>query len=396
VKASKGKIAIAASCMAILAPLLAVFSATAQAQPRPAVILSASVGRLPAGSALVIIQVGLPYGASASNHYVPAGFHYPAVADQTVKTGAFSIGVPDSATLRRAASLGHGIAEFNVLVYSGSRFTSQMIPVTLSSSAANGNIQALAQAQGRQVSMHRFRAFSPMPAAMRRAFSSVRASNLRRLGCGPIALGSPEEDLTRIGEIHVGGDVGLSMRWKYDTTADTTLSVGGSTASETGPWSYDGTFTATNSIGSSGGFTAGRDTLIYSDGDMWYQRYEWVGGMCTVGYTNQVVSAVGDSTEGSNSPGANPYGGCSPGVDPLGYARLNPNKGSFDDDRATAKAYSADATVFGYTFGGSTGFTNTIHHDYSYDNPSSSSDIFVCGGDSGMMPNSKVIYSGSF
>lgn len=66
-------------------------------------------------------------------------------------------------------------------------------------------------------------------------------------------------------------------------------------------------------------------------------------------------------------------GGCSPGVDPLGYARLDPNQGSFDADRATAKAYSADATVFSYTFGGSTGFTDTIHHHYSYNNPATSS-----------------------
>lgn len=403
-KVSNGKIAIAASCVALLAPLAAVFSATAHAAPRPAVILTASTGSLPASSALVIVQAGLPHGAKASNHYIPAGFRYPAVAEQTINSDAFSIGVPESATLRRAGILGHGIAEFNVLVFSGSRFTSQMMPVTLTSSAAQGNVGALAQAQAPLVRMPRFRAFSPMPASMQRAVSTVRRA-ISEGGaipppCTTSAVGSPAEDRTRIGEIHVGNDHGLTMRWKYSNTSDTTLSVGMSTSGDTGPWSGDGYYTTTNSLGSSGGFTATRATRIYSDGDMWYQRYRWRGSgsppLCNY-YTNQVVSAVGDSAEGTNSPAPNPYGGCSPGVDPLGYAVLSPMHGEWSQDRAVAKGYSGVASVFGFSFGGHTGFTDSIHHDYHYNNPhGNGTDIYLCGGDSGMMPNSQVIYSGSY
>ncbi len=407
-KASKGKIAIAASCVAILAPLVAVFSATAQAAPRPVVTLTASAGNLPASSALAIVQVGLPYGANLSNHHIPAGFHYPAVAEQTINSGTFSIGVPNSATLREAGRLGNGVVEFNVLLFSGSRFSSQMIPVTLTPSAAGGNVQALAQAQSRLVPMQRFRAFSPMPASMRQAVSTVRRTLstagrvtspngiIPNLGCGPVADGSPKEVLTRIGEVHVGGDTGLTMRFVYNNTSDTTLSVGVSTSSDSGAWSADGSYTTTNSLGTSGGFTASKSTRVYADGDMWYQRYHWTGGapLCAK-WTNQVVSAVGDATEGSNSPSGNPYGGCSPGVDPLGDAVVSHKMGTFDSDRAVAKGYSGDATVYNFTFSGHTGFTSTIHHDYMYNNPGGS-DIYVCGGDSGMMPNSKVIYSGSF
>jgi hypothetical protein len=71
---------------------------------------------------------------------------------------------------------------------------------------------------------------------------------------------------------------------------------------------------------------------------------------------------------------------------------LDPNNGFFDSDRATAKGYSADATVWGFSFGGHTGFTSTIHHHYMYNNPGGGVS-YICGGDSGRMPNSKIIYS---
>ena len=63
------------------------------------------------------------------------------------------------------------------------------------------------------------------------------------------------------------------MRWTYYATSDTTLTVGLSTSGPTGPWSADGSYTTTNSLGDGSGFTAGNPTLIYTDGDEWYQRY---------------------------------------------------------------------------------------------------------------------------
>jgi hypothetical protein len=273
------KFALAVLGISLLAPLL-VASAAAQAAPKPAVVLSGSVGRLPGRSALVVVQVGLPYGANNPRH-IPAGFHYPAVAEQTITSRTFSIGVPDSATLQRARKLGHGVVEFNILIFSGARFTSEMYPVALTQAAANGNRQALGQAQSRSVTLSRFRAFGPDPASMRRALPVIRR---RSPGvpavCAVEAWGNPVEDLTRIGEVHVGSASGLSMRWDYNNTSDTTLSVGISTSGATGPWSLNGTYTTSNSMGTSGGFTAGNATRVYSDGDMWYQRYKWLA-MCS-------------------------------------------------------------------------------------------------------------------
>jgi hypothetical protein len=98
---------------------------------------------------------------------------------------------------------------------------------------------------------------------------------------------------------------------------------------------------------------------------------------------------------GVNSPDQNPYGSCSPGKDPLGDAVLDPSEGSFDSDRAVAWGYSGDASVWGFSFGGHTGFTSSIHHHYEYNDPGGPY-IYVCGGGSGYMPDSKRIFSGSY
>jgi hypothetical protein len=386
----------------LLAPLVVAASA-AQAGPKPAVVLGGSVGSLRGRSALVVVQAGLPWGANNPRH-IPAGFHYPVVAVQTITSRSFSIPVPDSATLRRAAMLGHGIVEFNVLVFSGSRFTSQMYPFTLTAAAANGNRQALAQAQSQAASLGKFRAFAPDPASVRHGVSLLRHNlaaqgslSSRIAGCSTRAYGSPKEDMTRIGEIHVGSSKGLSMRWTYYATSDTTLTVGLSTSSPTGPWSADGSYTTTNSLGDGSGFTATNPTLIYTDGDEWYQRYVTSPQQPLCGeWTNQVVSAVADSTEGVNSPARNPYGGCAPGGSPYGYAAISPKNGYFDADRGTAQGYSADATLWSFTFGGHTSFSSSIHHHYSYNPPHPVGNSYVCGGGSGMMPNSAILYSSGY
>jgi hypothetical protein len=396
------KLVLSAVGLSMLAPLVVAASA-AQAGPKPAVVLSGSVGSLRGGPALVVVQVGLPWGANNARH-IPVGFHYPAVAVQTITSRSFSIPVLASATLQRGATLGHGIVEFNVLVFSGSRFTSQMYPFTLNSAGANGNRQALAQAQSQAATLGKFRAFAPDPASMRHGVSQLRRTlaaqgslSPRIAGCSTRAFGSPKEDMTRIGEIHVGSSEGLSMRWTYYATSDTTLTVGLSTSSPTGPWSADGSYTTTNSLGDGSGFTAGNPTLIYTDGDEWYQRYVTSPQQPLCGaWTNQVVSAVADSTEGDNSPPRNPYGGCGPGDSPYGDAAINPHHGFFDADRGTAQGYSADATLWGFTFGGQTGFSSSIHHHYDYSPPRPVGDSYVCGGGSGLMPNSAILYSSGY
>lgn len=88
-------------------------------------------------------------------------------------------------------------------------------------------------------------------------------------------------------------------------------------------------------------------------------------------------------------------GGCGPGASPYGDAAINPHHGFFDADRGTAQGYSADATLWGFTFGGQTGFSSSIHHHYNYSPPHPVGDSYVCRG-SGMMPNSAILYSSGY
>lgn len=206
--------------------------------------------------------------------------------------------------------------------------------------------------------------------------------------CSWNAYGKSVEDSTRIGEIHT--DQSVNETFEYHTQEDTTLSVGYSESAGSG-YSGHGSLTISGSMAGSGSFPVTPETLRYADGDMYYQRYEFIPGIeCDPqGFKVQVDHAIGDAFLGSQSPAPNPYLGCR-GYDPHGYAHLNPKGGIFSTDRSRALSYSADATIFGFNFGGSTGFTNDIYQ--SYVNHSAGAQ-YVCGTAS--MPDTPVIYSGS-
>jgi hypothetical protein len=360
------------------------------------VTLDGSVGPLPAHFGVVLVEAELALGRNTNDQHVATRLEDVVVASEKVTGGTFQVGVPDSAVLRRAEQLGHGNVNFIVLIDSGKRATWQNIPVPLTPSAAPGNVAATATVDGKYVRLPRFRAFFPMPMAVRHAITA---------GGGVAALARPSsapeecnwnrfdneiEDTTRIGEVHADQSVGLF--YTYHVQADTTLSVGYSGNSPTGGFSANGSLTVTNSMGSTGGFPAGPQIIRYADGHMYYQRYLFIGGkFCPPqGYKIQVDHAVGDSFLGSQVPPSNPYGGCA-GFDPHGYAEMQANGGTFNADRSRALGYSADATLFGFHFGGSTGFTNEILQ--SYTNRSGGAQ-FVCGTTT--MPDTPVIYSGSF
>lgn len=74
---------------------------------------------------------------------------------------------------------------------------------------------------------------------------------------------------------------------------------------------------------------------------------------------------------------------------------ISPHHGSWSQDRATAWGYSGVATLWNFNFSGHTGFSSSIHHEYDYNNPHGSFS-YVCGGGSGMMPDSRILYSGSY
>jgi hypothetical protein len=319
-----------AALFALLPGLLLIPAATsAQASASAGaarVTLSGSVGSLPAASGVVLVEAELALGRNTNPQHVATKLEDVVVVSEQISGGAFRIGVPDSATLRKAEHLGNGNVNFIVLVDSGSRSTWQNVPVPLTTSAAVGNVTADATATGKYVNLPRFHAFQPMSSALSRAIAQAGGVTAMALmtrqpeECNWNAYDSSIEDTTRIGEVHA--DTSVDLFFTYHVQADTELSVGYS-SSPVGGFSADGSITATNSMGATGGFPANTGVIRYADGNMYYQRYMYIGGkFCPPqGYKLQLDHAVGDSFLGSQVPPANPYGGCK-GIDPHGYAQM--------------------------------------------------------------------------
>jgi hypothetical protein len=195
----------------------------------------------------------------------------------------------------------------------------------------------------------------------------------------------------RIGQIHLNSS-GMTVRWTYNTQADTTVNVGISNTASSGYAQSTLTAIANNSIGTNSGYTSGPgETLLYADGHMYYQQYENNGGDgCPPWlFKTQVDHAAGDSFPGTIPPSANPYLGCA-GFDPNGFATVASNGGNFDSDRAQGYTEGAGVTFFGVSLGATTGFTSDIHHDYQN---GTNGNQYVCGN--APMPNVPIIYSGS-
>lgn len=83
---------------------------------------------------------------------------------------------------------------------------------------------------------------------------------------------------------------------------------------------------------------------------------------------------MGDAFPGSSAPAPNPYGRCY--LDPHEYATVASINGHWNEDRSTAWYYNGIATVFGFTFGGSSGFTSVVNEGWDNNGPTETD---VCG-----------------
>jgi len=334
----------------------------------------------------MLVEAHISEGINSED--VPSQFLDITLASAQVSRGPFSIQVPKSRDLMRAERLGNGWVNFSIVIDSGDYVTSQYIPVPMASRAANGSQPAAQEVLGHAVTVPHFRSFRVMNSSMRRILTSEGGRPDGVVPCEWLKYGSQREDETRIGEVHTDTDSGSTDEFKYATQADSTITVGVSASASSG-WSGDGSVKISNHFGGSGSFPNPAGTLKYADGDFYYQRYESNNEPdCPGKYMNQAVSALGDAFRGTNSPAANPYGGCL--HDPHGQARADPHGGTFDQDRGTAEGYSGIANVFGFSFGGGTGFSNNIYQDYTNN---SNVEQYYCGN--GPMPDVPVIYNSS-
>jgi hypothetical protein len=369
----------AAAALAISGlPLL---TAPAQAAS-PAVTLTGSIRSLPANSASIVVRAELAMDVNSAG--VPRELIDVPVARATVTSAspAFSIPVPDSATLRQAEAQRHGIVNFNILVTSGTRQTSEYVPAALAVSAAAGNIAELTVQRTHQV---RIPAFPPFRTATAAELRSALAGPDNGPTCVWDSYGSLYQDRTRIGEAHVADVSGVSDTFWFKNQNDMTISVGFSNSPSSG-YSFDGNIGLTNSLSANGSYTFGAGAVDYVNDTTNYQRYEAEaeGHSCNE-YMIQAVGSDADVYPGTNTPPVNPWGGCT--NDPL-YATLAPG-GTWSRDQSSAESYSGIATVFGFSFGGSDGFTTDVEHDYSAQGASEYT--YICGPKDGEPPTSAPI-----
>ena len=90
---------------------------------------------------------------------------------------------------------------------------------------------------------------------------------------------------------------------------------------------------------------------------------------------------------GIEAPPGNPWGGCA--HDPL-HVTLVQHSG-WERDQSQAEFYSAVATVLGFTFGGSDGFTQDVEHDYVA--APNARTTYICGDAIGQNPtHAPILY----
>jgi hypothetical protein len=362
----------------------------AAARTSVAVTFNGSAGKLPAARGLLLVEAELALGRSTNRAHVASTLLDVPVASQQIAGGRFAVAVPDSPVLRRAERLGHGNVNFLLVIASGSWSTVQGVPVPLSPAAAPGNPAGAATARSRMVAVPRFPAYQPVGArAGRAAAGGPAALASRREPCTWHRYGNENEKVTRIGEVHVADPRGMSDTYEYGTQADSSITIGFSETSPTGPWSTSGSLTVNNSMGASGGWTAGRSTVIYANGHIYYQRYRSNDAQLCFGriWRNQADHAAGDAFPGTRRPPGIPYqGGCT--HDPHGFGTVPAHTGFWNSDTSKAAGYGGIASAWGFSFGGSTGFTKYIKDTYR---DHGSVKTYVCG--SASMPGVPIIYN---
>lgn len=358
-------------------------SAQAQTASAPAVTLVGSIGTLPAGTATVTVRVQVPLKPNARG--VPQELQEVPVSSATITTSRFSIPVPDSAVLRQAELSGHGIVDFDILATSGTEQTSEFVPAALTASATVANKAQLAAQAAHTVTVTALPAFRPM--SREQIAAAAAKPGPETPTCNWYAYGSEYQDRTRIGEAHVADVSGVSDTFWFKIQNDMTITVG---LSYTGPgsgYTPDGSIVLTDGLSANGSYDFGSGSVDYVNDTVNYQRYELMyGGVYSCNqYMIQAVGSDGDVYPGTNTPPVNPWGGCR--NDPL-YATLAPGA-TWERDQSSAEYYSTVAQLFGFTFGGSDGFTQNVEHDYSA--VGASETTYICGDANGEAPTAAPI-----
>jgi hypothetical protein len=368
-------------------------SPTASSSPAatPAVMFTGSLGTLPAGTAVITVRAQIPESAAAVGSTM--NMDAAVLGTETVTSPAFSVPVPDSATLQQAESSGHGIVNFLIEVISGTSETMEFVPATLTAAPASATASgasplgspspsASASAPTTPAQQVQVPAFPPF-GAMASAPQAVAPASC---GSGFNPDGNEYQETTIIGEAHVANTPGVTDTFEFSTENDETVGVA---FDEDGQLSESGSVTLTNSIKGNGGHTFTQGQVVYVSDDTIYQEYAGCNQFAGV-YYSEAVGSEDDVLNDGGSPAANPWGGCQ--NDPL-HAILQ--GGSYwDYDQSTAHTYSGAVSLLGFGVSASDGFTTSIDHDYV--SAKGSKTTYICAHDANVAATSAgILYNTS-
>lgn len=201
---------------------------------------------------------------------------------QRIQGPRLKISIPASAGLQRLAERNHNVVNLVVLLRSGPQVSIAFAPVHLTRSLDS-------------VSQARLPNF-PKP--------WIHPAHVHKPGgCLPYGFTYDNNHGTRIGELHVAKPSTMEGVYVYNTTTDSTVSVG--ISADNTHWSTDGTVSIQDSISQGGSEPQTGGYIGYVDDHMNYEHYIYCGH-----YFAQATWSQGDAYAGTNTPPGNPYGSC--------------------------------------------------------------------------------------
>ena len=374
---------------AMLAPLIVPVSASSAVTPS---IIASLTGPLPtfaAGSGTALV-IGIPdlsgMSTGSSVQMVP-------LASEPVSGASFSISISMSPIVQSWLSgLTSPVANVMVIIQSATSMSAETVVIPLgSATSAPTSTTSPTSSGSTQVPVVTTSAFpspwayspassgAPSTSALRHAQALAGlprptgsvSPNYNYGGC-PAYLLSDAEESTQIGELHTANVTGMTARYYYENYADSTITTGFSSSNSN--FQAGGTVSVTNSIGTNASTAeaAGQHNFIGSH--LMYGDFLVSSAYCGSFYAVMSYDAIGDVYQNSQAP-ENPWGSCA--ADPYsGVATVSANGGTYGTHSQTAEEYSAIASAFGFTFGGSTGYSSSI--DIEWHNNGTVA-TYVCG-----------------
>lgn len=198
---------------------------------------------------------------------------------------------------------------------------------------------------------------------------------------------------SRVGELHVANVTGAHGKFMYAVRADSHFTVG-FRYSSADDWSVDGHATVDNAISSGGGFSRGAGFRGYAADSMDYGKFHpsgVPGPTCVPGSEKiEALRSSGDAYVSTvRTPSAAPWPSCH--ADPYTMAIISPHGGYYYNENTHAANYGLVANLWGFQFGGRTGYTSNIKIKLTNDG---SKRTYACGTKD--LPGVPILYNKSW